>query len=235
MKLRIACLLFSSALVLGLAACDREAEEPAAETEVEQLREALPDGQVSREELLAEHPMLDPEERAARIERMRERRAASGERLRAMRAEGEGEGGPFPGRNLDRPRFRNDDPEAAMDRRGSQRRSVWWEDEATAEKLGLTEAQTAELGAAREGIASTLQESRARLAEVATGLNSAISSGDRASMERLLEARLEAQHLRQQAELEWMSSVLAALTDEQLLRLAEEDRRLFNEMISPPR
>jgi DNA polymerase I-like protein with 3'-5' exonuclease and polymerase domains len=173
--------------------------------------------------------MQDPERRQAIREQMRalreQRRAESGtdseQRRAAMRERAQA--------------FRNG-REESVEGEGRARARVtarFWEDDATVEAIGLTEAQISSLGEAHQQLGSVSRDVRQSLARVISEMPEALSNVDRDQLQSLVEARQAAIAERARAEAQWMQTLLSTLSDEQLRQLAQSQPALVNRLVSP--
>lgn len=213
------------ALASVLAACSSQDDPPettppaAGANEAATAGSAPSTGEHSRRE--AEALAGDPQ---ARREAMpdSERRAAVRERLRELRHEGAGD-------------RRSADGSRGGESRRRGRAAPWWENEAIARDLGLSEAQAGGIGEAHADLMEAARRSRQQLARAAGDLEVAAADSDRERLGDLAAARVAALDARAQAEAEWMRRVLDTLDDEQLHKLARERPELLGALFSPLR
>ena len=177
-----------------------------ARSDPEGLREALRDPERRQAAMEAMRDQrgereMDPEQRERR-EEMRERMRQRREELMAERE------GMEPGER--------------MRERRAGARGNWWEDEDIAASLELSEAQAESLGQASQNLNQTRRESRQTMAQSQRQLHQALQAVDRDQIEQLLEERQAASIALAEAESQWLKTLLAELSDEQIKTLAEE-------------
>jgi hypothetical protein len=224
-------ILFS--LVLLLAACGRndEAEVVAdsAEAPPPEVTEPAPfeagelagaDGEALREAL------NDPEQRAALIQSLRERRGRMSDDERMA------------SREVMRERMRERRAELAdgVDEEGRRERlqqrqmlgaAEWWNEAGMAEALALEPDQQLTLSDAHAEIEADRGQLRETLATTQRELMQAVQTGDRARIEALLEQRSQSQQASLELESRWQRQLLATLDDDQLRQLATRNPQLL--------
>jgi hypothetical protein len=211
------------------------AEQSPAVTEPEATSQPDPESTdpLARDPDALREAMRDPDQRAALMEAMRERRGedpdrearaeereAMRERMRERREE------LMAGQNLEETRER-------MRQQRTLMRGQWWEDEELGASLSLSESQSRSLGDAHQALEQSRVQSRQTLTENQRQLMAALTAVDRDQITHLLEERNQASAALAEAESAWMHALLEQLNDEQIKTLAREYPQLL--MVRPRR
>jgi len=120
------------------------------------------------------------------------------------------------------------DTESELAARRSDRqhgRGNWWEDEAIAESLELSEDQQSAIAELHDALQSARREERQQQSQQRQGVPEAFRANDRSAVEDLLEKRSQASRNVHQAESEWLLGLMEALDEDQLDTLASEHPR----------
>lgn len=222
-------LLFSTALFFVVSCNTDEPSEQVAEPDVAEQEDDKP----LAAELVPGNDEPELEQRAPRSMADPERRKAMAERMESMRDRGMDRDGRASHREAMRQRAEAGEARDRLRARRGTRAEAWWEDEALAGRLDLSQEQAQRLNEARASVDASLTDSRRQLVQVNEQLGQALEARDRSQLETLLEQRHDAAAARAQAEARWARELLDVLSDEQLERLAEERPAVLMRMLSP--